>query len=78
MWSDDSEDYRRPVASVLVHNVLEQVHPDGIVLMHDGGGNRAQTVKALPKIIAELKRRGYNFVTVLELLALQDKEFKTA
>jgi cAMP phosphodiesterase len=42
--------------------------------MHDGGGDRSKTVKALPQIIDGLRKRGYRFVTVPELLALKDKE----
>lgn len=36
--------------------------------MHDGGGDRSQTVAALPRIIDGLRRRGYRFVTPAELL----------
>ncbi len=72
-WSADSRDwfYRRTSPSVLVNNVLKEARPGGIVLMHDGGGNRSKTVKALPEIIAGLRQRGYKFVTVPELLALK-------
>jgi peptidoglycan/xylan/chitin deacetylase (PgdA/CDA1 family) len=48
--------------------IIGQAHPGGIALMHDGGGNRAQTVAALPTIIKTLRARGYRFVTVPELL----------
>lgn len=41
-----------------------------VVLLHDGGGERAQTVEALPQIIHELRARGYRFVTVSELTGL--------
>jgi len=80
MWSADSRDWFYRLASVqfLVHNVLRSAHPGGIVLMHDGGGNRSKTVKALPTIIASLRARGYKFVTVPELLQLKDKELKLA
>lgn len=71
MWSDDSIDYRRPPVSRLVNNVLKDAKPGGIVLMHDGGGDRSHTVKALPQIIASLKQRGYRFVTIPELLEIQ-------
>ncbi len=37
-----------------------------IVLLHDGGGDRSATVEALPRIIHELKNRGYKFTTVSE------------
>jgi chitin deacetylase len=80
MWSADSRDwfYRLASVQVLVNTVLREAHPGGIVLMHDGGGNRSKTVKALPAIIAELKKRGYKFVTVPELLDLKDKQLKLA
>ena len=71
MWSDDAEDYRRPPVSKLVNDVLRDALPGGMVLMHDGGGNRSNTVKALPQIIDALRKRGYRFVTVPELLEMQ-------
>jgi peptidoglycan/xylan/chitin deacetylase (PgdA/CDA1 family) len=74
LWSSDSTDYRRPSVPALIHNVLKDVHPGGMVLMHDGGGDRSRTVQALPKIIAELKKRGYKFVTIPELLQMETKE----
>jgi len=52
-------------------NVLSAIQPGGIVLMHDGGGDRSQTVKALPTIIQGLKDQGYRLVTVPELLKLE-------
>lgn len=73
MWSVDSLDWRSSAESLL-DNVLRQANGGGIVLMHDGGGNRSKTVTSLPKIINELKKKGYEFVTVPELLAMQDQE----
>lgn len=75
MWSVDSLDWRNSMQS-LQENVLRQASSGGIVLMHDGGGNRSKTVEALPNIIAELRKQGYKFVTVPELLQMQDKESK--
>ncbi|HLO52009.1 MAG TPA: polysaccharide deacetylase family protein [Kamptonema sp.] len=75
MWSVDSLDWRNSMQS-LQENVLHQASSGGIVLMHDGGGNRSKTVEALPNIIAELRKQGYKFVTVPELLQMQDKESK--
>lgn len=77
MWSSDSTDYRRPSVPALIHNVLKDVQPGGMVLLHDGGGDRSRTVQALPKIIAELQKRGYKFVTVPELLQMKTKELKS-
>ncbi len=74
MWSDDSRDWsKRTSLAQLINNVLNEAHSGGIVLMHDGGGDRSKTVKALPTIIATLRQRGYKFVTVPELLAIKDK-----
>lgn len=70
MWSDDAIDYRPLSANQLVRNVLRKAESGAIVLMHDGGGNRSQTVKALPEIIEQLRQLGYRFVTVPELLEM--------
>jgi len=75
MWSADSLDWRALTES-LMDNVMRQAKSGGIVLMHDGGGNRARTVKALPDIIARLRKEGYIFVTVPELLQMQEQELK--
>jgi peptidoglycan-N-acetylglucosamine deacetylase len=68
LWSVDSEDYTRPGRGAIVRNVLAGAKPGAIVLMHDGGGPREQTVAALPTIIRRLRRRGFRLVTVPELL----------
>ncbi|MEG4394004.1 polysaccharide deacetylase family protein [Microcoleus sp. BROC3] len=75
MWSADSFDWRTLTES-LMDNVMRQANSGGIVLMHDGGGNRSRTVKALPDIIARLRKEGYIFVTVPELLQMQEQELK--
>jgi chitin deacetylase len=74
MWSVDSIDYRPLTSQQIIKNVMRKVKPGGIVLMHDGGGNRSSTVKALPQIIAQLKEQGYSFASVPELLEMNDKE----
>ena len=71
LWSADSEDWRKPGVSRIVSNVLREVGPGGIVLMHDGGGNRAETIAALPQIISGLRSRGYSFVTVPQLMEMR-------
>jgi peptidoglycan-N-acetylglucosamine deacetylase len=69
MWSQTSADTDpRAKYQVFVKNVLRDAKPGGIVLMHDGGGDRTRSVQALPEIISGLKQKGYRFVTVLELL----------
>ncbi len=75
MWSADSLDWRAATQS-LMDNVMRQANSGGIVLMHDGGGNRSRTVQALPDIIARLRKEGYKFVTVPELLQMQEQDLK--
>ena len=64
----DSEDYLQPGVKAIVHNILKGARPGGIVLMHDAGGDRSQTLRALPAIIRGLRRRGYRLVTVPRLV----------
>lgn len=72
MWSQTSADTDpRAKYQVFVKNVLRDAKPGGIVLMHDGGGDRRRTVEALPQIISGLKAKGYRFVTVPELLEME-------
>jgi peptidoglycan-N-acetylglucosamine deacetylase len=72
MWSIDSFDShpRRPSPEAMIKTVVGEAKPGGIVLMHDGGGNHESTAKALPQMIAQLRAKGYKFVTVPELFAL--------
>ena len=55
-------------AAEIVQNVLRQVDKGNIILLHDGGGERQQTVAALPQIIDRLRARGYQFVSVGDLI----------
>lgn len=73
MWSADSEDYYVSTP-LIVDNVLQAVRPGGIVLFHDGGGDQQATVEALPQLLATLSRLGYRFVTVPELLHLEQPD----
>ena len=68
LWSADTGDYLQPGVSAIVERALAGAHPGAIILMHDAGGTRTQTIEALPTIIRELRARGYRLVTVPELL----------
>lgn len=68
MWTVDSNDYLRPGVASIVHRVLTGARPGAIILLHDAGGNREQTVDAIPKIVRGLRARGYRLVTVPRLL----------
>ncbi|WP_406065499.1 polysaccharide deacetylase family protein [Streptomyces sp. NBC_01077] len=66
LWSITAKDYSTTDSALIRQRVLEQAHGDGIILLHDIYDG---TVPAVPSIIDELKRRGFTFVTVPELLA---------
>jgi peptidoglycan-N-acetylglucosamine deacetylase len=68
LWSVDTGDYLQPGVSVIVQRVLAGAHPGAIILMHDAGGTRTETIEALPTIIDDLRARGFHLVTVPQLL----------
>jgi peptidoglycan/xylan/chitin deacetylase (PgdA/CDA1 family) len=78
MWSTDTPELRYARANRIVSTVLNNTQSGGVVLLHDGGGDRSATVRALPEIISQLKKRGYKFVTLPELLQMQDKQLEVA
>ena len=68
LWSVDSGDWSNPGATKVARHVLAKVHSGDIVLFHDQGGNRTQTIDALNQVIPALERQGYHFVTLSELM----------
>ncbi|MER5973877.1 bifunctional polysaccharide deacetylase/glycosyltransferase family 2 protein [Streptomyces sp. NPDC002055] len=65
----DSEDWARPGVAAIVRNALPDKRGAGaVVLLHDSGGDRSQTLAALDRIIPELKDRGYTFPTLTRAL----------
>ena len=64
LWDVDPVDYSRPGMQRIINPVVYTTRPGSVVLMHDGGGNRSQTVAALPGIIGELRDAGYTFITI--------------
>ena len=71
LWDVDPSDYTLPGASAIEQRVLAQVTRGSIILSHDGGGPRGQTLAAYPSIIRALRARGYRFVTVPQLLGFR-------
>jgi peptidoglycan-N-acetylglucosamine deacetylase len=67
-WDVDPRDWAEPGVSAIASNVIDHAHNGSIVVMHDGGGNRSETVAALPAILSHFSGRGYKFVPVEELL----------
>ena len=68
LWSLDTDDWQLPGVHTIVQRVLSGAKPGVIVLMHDAGGNRSETIAALPMVIRGLRRRGFKLVTVPQLL----------
>jgi peptidoglycan-N-acetylglucosamine deacetylase len=67
-WSIDTRDWVHGKNAKMIQDSVEPyIHAGDIVLFHDGGGNRSETIKAVRKLIRNLKSRGYKFVTVSEL-----------
>jgi cellulose synthase/poly-beta-1,6-N-acetylglucosamine synthase-like glycosyltransferase/peptidoglycan/xylan/chitin deacetylase (PgdA/CDA1 family) len=64
----DSEDWRRPGVGEIVRNATPPGKRGGVVLMHDGGGNRSETIAALERLVPELRARGFKFVGLNTLL----------
>jgi peptidoglycan-N-acetylglucosamine deacetylase len=68
LWTVDTSDYARPGVPRIVDVALDGARPGAIILLHDGGGDRSETVAALPRIIRGLHRRRFRLVTVPELV----------
>lgn len=70
-WDVDPRDYAPGQdAGGIAAQVLAQVRPGSIILLHDGGGDRSATVAALAQIIPALRERGFGFVSLSDLSAL--------
>jgi peptidoglycan/xylan/chitin deacetylase (PgdA/CDA1 family) len=57
-----------PGTNAIIQNVLSSTKNGSIILLHDGGGDRSQTVAALPTIITTLQQRGFRFVTIPRMI----------
>ncbi len=66
-WNIDTTDWKRPDANTIA-NRIKSAEPGDIILMHDGGGDRANTVEALKIALPYLKEQGYEFTTVDDLI----------
>lgn len=65
LWTDDPGDYASPGEDIIEQRILDAATPGGIILIHDG---IQQTVDMLPRLIKELRRQGYEFITIDEML----------
>ncbi len=72
-WTIDSGDWRLPGADAIAEQ-LKSAWPGAIILCHDGGGDRSQTVAAIREAIPYLKEQGYTFITIDEMLEYPAKD----
>lgn len=75
-WDTDSLDWMNPGKEKIVKRVVDKAHPGDIILMHASDSCR-QTHEALPEIIDSLKSKGYEFVTVSELISGTNTKIKS-
>jgi peptidoglycan/xylan/chitin deacetylase (PgdA/CDA1 family) len=75
--SQDSEDWRRPGTEQVIANSMPRSTAGQVLLMHDAGGDRSQTVEALSRLLPRLKARGFRFATVSDAVGLPDPTRKT-
>lgn len=68
LWSTDTDDYTLPGVQAIEQSALSGAHPGAIILMHDAGGDRSETIAALPTIIAGLRKKGLHPVTIPRLM----------
>jgi peptidoglycan/xylan/chitin deacetylase (PgdA/CDA1 family) len=61
LWDVDPQDWRQPGADQIAKHIINNARPGAIVLMHDGGGHRDQTVAALKTVLSTLSEQGYRF-----------------
>jgi cellulose synthase/poly-beta-1,6-N-acetylglucosamine synthase-like glycosyltransferase/peptidoglycan/xylan/chitin deacetylase (PgdA/CDA1 family) len=66
----DAEDWQRPGVDRIVANATPDGHAGQIVLMHDAGGDRSQTVAALGALVPRLKAQGFKFATVSDAVGM--------
>ncbi len=75
----DPDDWQKPDPDLIIQRTLERAadtgpHAGQVVLLHDAGGDRSRTVAALPRLIDDLRAKGYKFVTVDELAGMTRSE----
>lgn len=68
LWTVDTKDFSRPGAARIAYTALSGARAGAIILMHDGGGDRSETIAALPRVVRKLRARGFHLVTVPQLV----------
>ncbi len=67
LWDIDPWDWSKPDVNTIYRRVVTKAKPGSVILLHDGGGNRKNTLLALPLILKSLTNRGFSFVTLDDL-----------
>jgi polysaccharide deacetylase family sporulation protein PdaB len=75
-WGQDSRDWTQRNGELIAKRIIKTVKPGDIILFHDRGGDRSNTIKALQIILPVLKEKGYKFVTVSEILKNRKNEIE--
>lgn len=71
-WSVMTDDFNPDITTEeIIDDILNKLHPGAIIGLHDGGGERTNTVKALPVIIERIRELGYEFLTIPEMLNIE-------
>ena len=68
LWTVDTLDWKTPNVGSILSLVKAETKPGAIILMHDGGADRSQTIAAIPKVIDWLLQNGYSLTTVENLV----------
>ena len=71
-WNIDTQDWQQPGADS-IYNAMMEAYPGAVILCHDGGGDRTQTIAGLKRAIPELIEQGYSFITVDQMLQYEEK-----
>ena len=71
LWSVDPEDWKKPGVSVVASRLVKGAAPGGILLVHD---LHSSTVDAMPSALDQLLAQGYRFVTLTELIAMDESK----
>jgi len=74
----DSRDWEKPGVAQIVRNATPRPGAGGVIMFHDSGGDRHQTVEALARLIPQLRAQGYSFVPARDLLGLSRAEAEPA
>jgi len=68
LWDVEAKDWTNPGIATIANHILDQAKHGSIIILHDAGGDRSQTVAALPAIIESLQQRGFQFMTLDEIV----------